>query len=198
MAIRFLNKKAAWSKKSDKELLQLYKRSEDDLVIELFFERYSHLLLGLSLNYINRIEDCQDIVMEVFEKLGSKILQFEINNFKQWITTVVRNECLMALRKEKRHEQTSIDNEKFNIERNMELSIPEHHIDEEINPKKINGYIKLLKPEHQACIIKFYFDNKSYKEIAEETGYTMKEIKSYLQNAKRKLKILMTENNDKF
>ena len=139
LAIKFLNKKVAWSKKSDEELLQLYKKSEDGLVIELLFERYSHLLLGLSLNYINRVEDCQDIVMEVFEKLDSKVLQFEIKNFKQWITTVVRNECLMVIRKEKRHEQTSIDNEKFNIERNMELSIPEHHIDEEIDPKKIEA-----------------------------------------------------------
>ncbi len=196
MAIWYLNKKATWSKKTDEELLKLYKNAQDDLVIELLFERYSHLLLGLSLNYINEIENCQDIVMEVFEKLGSKILQFEIKNFKQWITTVVRNECLMFLRKEKRHEHTSIDNEKFNIERNVELSISEHHSDEDINPDKINGFIKQLKPEHQVCITKFYFDNKSYKEITEETGYTLKEVKSYLQNAKRKLKILMTENNE--
>jgi RNA polymerase sigma-70 factor (ECF subfamily) len=197
LAIRFLNKKSSWSNKSDEELLKIFKKSEDGLVIEILFERYSHLLLGLSLNYIERIDDCQDIVMEVFEKLGSKILEFDIKNFKHWITTVVRNECLMLIRKEKRHERTSIDNEKFNIERNMELSVPEHHIDEDINPLKINGFIKLLKTEQQICITKFYFDNKSYKEITEETGYSLKEVKSYLQNAKRKLKILMTENNDR-
>jgi RNA polymerase sigma-70 factor (ECF subfamily) len=35
----------------------------------------------------------------------------------------------------------------------------------------------------------FYFKDKSYVEIAEITGYTINEVKSYIQNGKRNLKI---------
>ena len=36
-----------------------------------------------------------------------------------------------------------------------------------------------------------YFQNKSYKEIALTTGFTEQQVKSYIQNGKRNLKIMM-------
>ena len=47
-------------------------------------------------------------------------------------------------------------------------------------------------PQAQKVSIQlFYMDEKCYKEIADATGYTMNEVKSYIQNGKRNLKLLM-------
>jgi RNA polymerase sigma-70 factor (ECF subfamily) len=35
----------------------------------------------------------------------------------------------------------------------------------------------------------FYLEKKSYQEISEETGFSMMQVKSYIQNGKRNLKI---------
>jgi RNA polymerase sigma-70 factor (ECF subfamily) len=48
-----------------------------------------------------------------------------------------------------------------------------------------------LNPEQQQCVTLFYLNKKSYLEITEETGYTMLQVKSYIQNGKRNLKILI-------
>jgi RNA polymerase sigma-70 factor (ECF subfamily) len=37
----------------------------------------------------------------------------------------------------------------------------------------------------------FYLDKKSYQEISDATGFTMLQVKSYIQNGKRNLKILI-------
>ena len=51
--------------------------------------------------------------------------------------------------------------------------------------------LKELNPEQQQCVTLFYLEKKSYQEISEQTGYTMLQVKSYIQNGKRNLKILI-------
>jgi DNA-directed RNA polymerase specialized sigma24 family protein len=48
-----------------------------------------------------------------------------------------------------------------------------------------------LNIEQKQCVTLFYLEKKSYQQIAEETGFTMMQVKSYIQNGKRNLKILL-------
>ena len=42
----------------------------------------------------------------------------------------------------------------------------------------------------------FHFEKKSYEEIENETGFSYKEVKSFLQNGKRNLKIKLSKENE--
>jgi RNA polymerase sigma-70 factor (ECF subfamily) len=48
-----------------------------------------------------------------------------------------------------------------------------------------------LNPEQKDCIKLFYLEKRSYQEIAEKTGFSLMQVKSYIQNGKRNLKILL-------
>ena len=48
-----------------------------------------------------------------------------------------------------------------------------------------------LNPEQKDCIKLFYLEKQSYQEIAERTGFSLMQVKSYIQNGKRNLKILL-------
>ena len=48
-----------------------------------------------------------------------------------------------------------------------------------------------LNKEQQLCVTLFYLEKKSYQEITEQTGYSLMQVKSHIQNGKRNLKILM-------
>ena len=50
-----------------------------------------------------------------------------------------------------------------------------------------------LKQEQQICIQLFYLQKKSYEEITTITEYSLKEVKSHLQNGRRNLKLLLTD-----
>ena len=50
-----------------------------------------------------------------------------------------------------------------------------------------------LPPEQQTCLTLFYLNRKSYTEVADLTGYELKQVKSYLQNGRRNLKICMSK-----
>ena len=51
--------------------------------------------------------------------------------------------------------------------------------------------LKELNREQQQCVTLFYLQKKSYSEISEETGYSLLQVKSYIQNGKRNMKILI-------
>ena len=51
--------------------------------------------------------------------------------------------------------------------------------------------LKELPAEQQQCVTLFYLQKKSYQEINEMTGYTMMQVKSYIQNGKRNLRIMI-------
>jgi DNA-directed RNA polymerase specialized sigma24 family protein len=49
--------------------------------------------------------------------------------------------------------------------------------------------IDTLNIEQKVSVKLFYLQQKCYTQVAEETGYDLKKVKSYLQNGKRNLKL---------
>ena len=62
---------------------------------------------------------------------------------------------------------------------------------EAISDEVIHKQIDLLKEEQRDCIKEFYFNKKTYKEISLLKGFDEKKVKSYIQNGKRNLRILI-------
>jgi RNA polymerase sigma-70 factor (ECF subfamily) len=69
-----------------------------------------------------------------------------------------------------------------------------NHINDEILDKKLPEAIKKLSDEQRICIELFYLHEKSYQEVVETTNFSLNQVKSYIQNGKRNLKIML-ENN---
>ncbi|HEX6913881.1 MAG TPA: sigma-70 family RNA polymerase sigma factor, partial [Chitinophagaceae bacterium] len=53
--------------------------------------------------------------------------------------------------------------------------------------------LQYLNKEQQTCVTLFYLQKKSYQEIANQTGYTVMQVKSYIQNGKRNLKNMVEQ-----
>jgi RNA polymerase sigma-70 factor, ECF subfamily len=182
---------------TDKELIDKYKvTGEMDLLGELY-SRYMHLIYGVCLRYLKNRDESKDAVMQIFEKIIIEIPRHDVENFSSWIHTVSRNYCLMQLRSEKAR------NEKLSEWMNDEVIFMEnenlmHPIDEDSpNDTLLMDCIEKLKKEQRECIKLFYFGNMCYNDIANNMKTDEKRVKSYLQNAKRNLRICLEETNEK-
>ena len=67
--------------------------------------------------------------------------------------------------------------------------------DEETD-RRLDAAIDELKDGQRECIRMYYFEKKSYDEIEAKTGYTYKQVKSFLQNGKRNLKIKLSATHE--
>jgi RNA polymerase sigma-70 factor (ECF subfamily) len=63
----------------------------------------------------------------------------------------------------------------------------------EMNLNQLETAINELSKAQKECVLKFYIEEKSYKEVSEETGFSLLEVKSHLQNGKRNLKIILSK-----
>ncbi len=66
-----------------------------------------------------------------------------------------------------------------------ELLLHEHTL------QQLEEAIDLLAEEQKQSIVLFYLKKYSYEQIISHTGYTFMQVKSYIQNGKRNLKILL-------
>ncbi|MBN2776270.1 MAG: sigma-70 family RNA polymerase sigma factor [Bacteroidales bacterium] len=190
-------KRSDFTTMSDNELIAHYKLYEDKECIGELYKRYTGFTYAVCLKYHKNSEKAREATLEIFEELIDKLLVHEVQNFKSWLHTVARNHCLLSFRS-KKYESQFIDNYKKYQNDFMEqdkILYPDY-ITKEENYKELEKCINQLKDEQRNCIVLFYLQNKSYVEVAEITGYTMKEVKSFLQNGKRNLKILMSEKNE--
>lgn len=139
-------------------------------------------------------ELAKDAVMNIFEKLLDDLLKHDIYNFKSWLFTYSRNFCLMQLRK-KTHTVSMDEIQNYHGDL-MESQEDLHPIDEKENQlQALEKALENLNEEQKKCVKLFYIKEKSYVEVAEETGFELKKVKSYIQNGKRNLMIQLSKNN---
>lgn len=176
---------------SDLELIAEYKNTKNNLFIGILYKRYSHLVLGLSLKYLKNEDEAKDAVMQIFEKLFKDLLKHQIEFFKSWLYTYSKNFCLMIIRTRQAKLKKEIELES-NADLFMETESGLHLNKAEEKERQfvaLESAINELKDEQKKCIDLFYLKDKSYVEIAEITGFSINEVKSYIQNGKRNLKI---------
>ena len=186
----WLFKKRSYS--SDEELVKAYKESGDTALMGDLFEKHVKTVYGACLFYFKDKATAQDAVMQIFEKLVVELRKKDILNFKGWLSFVVRNHCITILRQNKK---TVGFNEAYMA---FEYELPKEDeenylatIKNEALIEKLPLCISQLSQKQKECIELFFLQNKSYQEVAAATGYSINEVKSYIQNGKRNLKQIL-------
>ena len=168
---------------NDEKIIELYKENQDNKLLGELYIRYVHLTFNLCFKYLKNDDDSKDAVMEIFDQLMQDINKYEIRHFKSWLYVKTKNYCL-----HKKNNMKVLDQIDNNF---MEFPFFYSHNLKEIDlvdSSQIESAIDKLNTEQKKCIKLFYYDNKSYSEISDLTGYSIKEVKSHLQNGKRNLK----------
>jgi RNA polymerase sigma-70 factor (ECF subfamily) len=184
--------KSKYDKATDEELVEMFKNSQDNLYMGELYIRYTDLVFGVCLKYLQNKDDAQDATMQIFEKLIADLKKHKIATFKPWLYMVVKNYCMMEFRKatsrnknEKAYNDSSVSVEK------TDAPHLEEQQDKEMVLAQLENGLGSLNEAQQKCIKLFYVNDKSYKEISEETGFSMNDVKSHIQNGKRNLKITL-------
>jgi RNA polymerase sigma-70 factor (ECF subfamily) len=187
-----LNRKSHVRKLSDEEIISLYKEKQWTSCIDELYQRYSHLVFGVCLKYVKQIENAEDITLSLFASLTQKLLQHQVQHFKSWIYVSARNSSLMFLRANKMNLELKEDDVLYDDS--------DQRLDEKLEKDElIESLIMVfeeLKEEQRLCIQLFYLQKKSYEEVSTITHFTLKEVKSHLQNGRRNLKILLEKRKE--
>ncbi|MDU1905935.1 MAG: sigma-70 family RNA polymerase sigma factor [Dysgonomonas sp.] len=170
---------------TDEELLEQYRSTGDSELFGELYNRYIPLIYGVCLKYLQDEDKSQDAVMEIFEYLLPKVTAYDIKVFKTWLYSVVKNHCFHLIKSNKR--EMSVDFDSNLMESDDILTLLVEDMDDEREDALNYCMAKLSEPQ-KISINKFFYEDMSYADIVETTGYDLKSVKSYIQNGKRNLK----------
>lgn len=173
---------------SDQQLLENFYADHNNQWLGILLQRYTLLLYGVCMKYLKDEAEAKDAVQQVFLKVMTEVEKYKIEYFKSWLYMVAKNHCLMQLREK---------NGKQQVEITERLYVPSEEVDKleyiqkdrmmELMEESMNE----LNEQQRICLKLFYLDKKSYAEVAESTCYSLLQVKSFIQNGKRNLKILI-------
>jgi RNA polymerase sigma-70 factor (ECF subfamily) len=115
--------------------------------------------------------------------LLKRIRNFSENKaqFSTWLYRIATNLCIDLLRKNKRKVDVK------NIESHLDAILPRHIEEEEV--EQLRRTIETLEPPKYAAIIKAYFwEGKSYQELADTYKTSTNTIGTWMSRAKLQLK----------
>lgn len=171
---------------SDLELLNRFHADHNKQWLGILLERYTLLLLGVCMKYLRNEEEAKDAVQQIFLKALNEFEKYPVSYPKSWLYKVASNHCLMKLR-----------NNRINVPISDLASLNDVQSDtteflaKEASLNLLEESLNKLNTEQQTCITLFYLRKKSYQEICNQTGYTLLQVKSHIQNGKRNLKMIM-------
>jgi RNA polymerase sigma-70 factor (ECF subfamily) len=134
--------------------------------------------------------DAEDLTQEAFLIAQQKLGQIrEAGNARSWLYTVLRNCFLRSASRRAPAASTDLGTE-FDLD-----SIPEITDDQDVDRERLQQAINELADEFKVVLLMFYFEEKSYREIADALDVPPGTVMSRLSRAKSHLRKLFEEDD---
>ena len=196
------------SKKADFIIENIFEEGniiDDKKIIELYFERneqaiketdikYGKLCHKIAYNILNNLQDSEECVNDTYLGVWNKIPPTRPDNFKAYISKIVRSISIDKFRKQKAKKRSA--DMVMALDELTEVLPDERHApgrnDEEIG-KLIRIFLRKQKEEVQRVFVLKYFYFESNRAIAEKYGFTERKVTNMLARTRNKLKKYLIE-----
>ena len=177
---------------SEEYLLQQINRAKQgsQIAFNFLLDYFWKDVYNFQLKRIQNDNDAEDITIQSFSKAFDKIHTFDERfKFKTWLITISKNIHIDMIRKNKSsiNIETTKEQEKEAYKIIDDNPTPEDKIITEQNLANLLHNIKKLKPKYQQVIHLRYFQELSYKEIANQINEPVNNVKVKLLRAKKLL-----------
>jgi RNA polymerase sigma-70 factor (ECF subfamily) len=146
--------------------------------------RYAFRLAGSAV-------EAEDLTQEAFGKAFTRLSQLrEHERAKAWLFRILRNLYLHKIRDEKRHRVIPLDSV-------GDLPGRDAYETPEIDPEKLQEALNELEEGFRTPLILFYFEEFSYRDIAEQMELPIGTVMSRLARAKAYLRVKLAPPGEK-
>ncbi len=157
---------------------------------ETFYIKNKNFVYNLALQYVQNIEEAQEITQDVFLKAHQKIHTFKGDaTLETWLYRITINTSLDAIKAKKRKKRFAIFSQNQDeLNKYTNFNHPGVTLENKEALQQLFGLINKLPQTQKTALILIKIEGKSIKEVAHILEKTPKAIESLLQRAKTQLK----------
>lgn len=162
---------------TDDKLVQMYEAGNNQ-AFEVLLMRHKSKVYAYIYQIVHNRDLTEDIFQETFVKAIVTIQQgkyVETGRFLGWINRIAHNLIIDYFRREKNESTVSADDYSFDITQNAhlsELSIEDIRSNEQVMADVVN-LVRFLPPTQREVVQMRFFEDMSFKEIAEKTNVSI-------------------------
>jgi len=165
----------------------------DNKDFEKLYNQYSILVYNLALNYLQNIEDAEEITQDVFIQINNSISKFqEKSSLKTWIYRITINKCLDFIKHKNSQKRFFIFGKKsqneFEIENVSNFEHPGILMENKEKSKLLFEIINELGENQKTAFLLSKIDGLSNPEISEIMKLSISSVESLVFRAKSTLK----------
>jgi RNA polymerase sigma-70 factor (ECF subfamily) len=150
--------------------------------IQELVEQHYESLYRYAFRLTGSAADAEDLTQDAFCQAQLKLNQLrDPNRVKAWLFSILRNKYLHKLRDARREATLSLDS----ID---DVPQPPPEPLPEVDPQRLQQVLNELPEEFRTPVILFYFDDFSYRDIAEQMDLPIGTVMSRLARAKAHLR----------
>lgn len=176
---------------NDNEVMILVRDGNKD-AYEILIKKYMLQAKAFACKYIHDSYAAEDIVQESFADIYVQRFEFNLQfKFSTYLYTIIKYKSLNYLKKNRELAMSSLDEntEKLLWEKNfINLVTPETEYFKKIEYEELINSIQRLKEVERNMLYLYAVEEHSYKEIAEEFGKTIMQVKIELFRSRKKIK----------
>ena len=179
-------------KYTDAELLKRY-REGDETAFREIVERYKNSLYSFLRRFLNRQDLVEDVFQETFLQLFASRDSFDTSRpLRPWLFTIAANKAKDALRKMQRHSSMSIgaiaDSGDVSVDDVINIltsykTTPADEVTIEETARRVREIVAAMPENLRGILILAYFEQFSYKHMAEILSIPIGTVKSRLHTA---------------
>lgn len=184
---------------TDEALVASYAEGSNE-AFDVLLNRYRSKVFSYIFHIVKNQDVADDIFQETFVKIIMTIKQgryVETGKFSAWVTRIARNLVIDYFRQEKSENLVSIDNDDVDLLNRRDLS--DSTIEDNMVQTQICNDIRRLihsLPDSQRNVIEMrFYQNMSFKEIADATNVSINTALGRMRYALMHIRKLAKENN---
>lgn len=180
---------------TDEELIKVFQQTNSLEPYEILVKRYKDPLMNFVFRFVGDRDACTDIVQDTMIKFYlNKDSYREFAKFSTWIYTIAGNLAKNELKRRRRRNILSIDNN--DDEKSLQIEdktffAPDRVADSEIKNEMIQKALLKVKPVYREVVILRDIQEFSYEEIAEITNLSIGTVKSRINRGRTQLQKLL-------
>jgi len=165
----------------------------DNKDFEKLYNQYSILVYNLALNYLQNVEDAEEITQDVFIQINNSLGKFqEKSSLKTWIYRIAINKCLDFIKHKNSKKRYYIFGKKsqneFEIVNVSNFEHPGILLENKEKAKVLFDIINELGENQKTAFLLSKVDGLSNPEIAEIMNLSISSVESLVFRAKNTLK----------
>jgi RNA polymerase sigma-70 factor (ECF subfamily) len=184
-----------------KRLNTLIKRAiaGEAAALEQLCQLYAKTILFQARLLVRNKDDAEDVAQRVAIEMLRGIQNLRSPYaFRNWLQRLIVNACNKHNARTRQESERAEDLDGLAdtiVDESLEAR-PEEHLDSVDLQRSMGGYLERLPPSQAIALTLFYYEQLSYKEVADTLGITVGAVSSTISKAKRNLKEMLKERNN--